>query len=576
MRVEQVMHASPETLTPEHNIENALAVYKRTGVNCVPILGPDGAPVGILTIFRVVDALKQGLGVDAPIRAVMDQNIVSVRSDEQFEVVCRMPMERLLVLNEHNRLVGVLTKMELIRKVYDAFDTAERRTNELRQIIDCAMDGILVLDHAGRELSRNQRFAEMAPGWPAGEGTQEGPVAAAITRSIAECRAGGKAFARLVEEEGRGRMALAISPLPDQDMAPFRYVLTLRDLTEIDALRREADRREREIEALRTAHFDEEPPVAQSPAMVSLFQQAARIGRVDSTVLVTGETGAGKEVVAMHIHRHSHRRKGPLIQINCAAIPEHLQESELFGYEKGAFTGADRSGRIGLFEAAGGGTLMLDEVGEMGPALQVKLLRALQEGVFHRIGGRAPIRVDVRIIAMTNRDLKRMVVEKTFREDLYYRLNVVPLAVPPLRERPEDIIPLAEHFLAQFTRRLRRRFELADEHRRLLAAYPWPGNVRELANVMERLVVLSDLEEGTGTVWRSLATATGRSREPVPSVDQAPGGESLREAVSRFERGRIESALGAGQSLRGAAKRLGIPHTTLLRKLREHGLTVRN
>jgi transcriptional regulator with PAS, ATPase and Fis domain len=574
MRVEQVMHASPETLTPGHTIEDALAVYKRTGVNCVPILGPDAAPVGILTIFRVVEALKQGLRVETRIRDIMDQNIVSVRNDEQFEVVCQMPMERLLVLNDKNRLVGVLTKMELIRKVYDAFDTAERRTSELRQIIDCAMDGILILDHEGRECSRNRRFTEMVPEWSATV-NPTGPAAASIiAASIAACLAEGKPFARLVDEDGGRRMVLTVSPLRDPDAVPFRYVLTLRDLTEIDALRREADRRNREIEALRTVRFDDDPPVAQNPAMVRLFQQAACVGLVDSTILITGETGVGKEVVAMRIHRNSPRVKGPLIQINCGAIPEHLQEAELFGYEKGAFTGADRGGRIGLFEVASGGTLMLDEVGEMGPGLQVKLLRALQEGVFHRIGGRAPIRVDVRVIAMTNRDLKRMVAEKNFREDLYYRLNVVPLAVPPLRERPEDIIPLAEHYLALFSRRLRRNFHLTDEHRHLLTAYPWPGNVRELANIMERLVVLSGMEESTSPVWKSLAMAASPAPLPGSFMDQAIPGEGLREATSRFERRTIETALGASQSLRGAAKLLEIPHSTLLRKLREHGLSV--
>lgn len=299
------------------------------------------------------------------------------------------------------------------------------------------------------------------------------------------------------------------------------------------------------------------------------------MARVDSTVLITGETGAGKEVVAMHIHRHSPRRNGPLIQINCGAIPEPLQEAELFGYERGAFTGADRAGRIGLFEVASGGTLMLDEVGEMGPGLQVKLLRALQEGVVHRIGGRVPIRVDVRVIAMTNRDLKQMVREKTFREDLYYRLNVVPLAVPPLRERPEDIVPLAERFLAQFARRLGRRFALTDEQRALLVAYPWPGNVRELANMMERLVALSGLAGSTGSVWQCLVAATHPSLPDGSQVNHPLPGEGLREAVGRFERDCIAAALASADSLRGAAKRLGIPHTTLLRKIRGYGLSVR-
>jgi transcriptional regulator with PAS, ATPase and Fis domain len=569
MRVDQVMHASPETLTPDHCIEDALAVYRRTGVNCVPILGPSESPAGILTIFQVVEALKKGIKVDAPIRDVMDKNIVSVRNDEQFEVVCQMPMERLLVLDRHDRLVGVLTKMELIRKVYEAFDTAERRTYELQQIIDRAMDGILILDHEGKELSRNQRFREMLPLWPAKGDAGESSAAGIIAQSVRDCVARGKPFTRLVEEEGNRRMVLTISPVHDLEGGIFRHVLTLQDLTEIDAMRREADRRKREIEVLRTARFDDDPPVIASPVMESLFRQAERVGPVDSTILITGETGVGKEVVAMHIHRHGQRRLGPLIQINCGAIPEHLQESELFGYEKGSFTGADRGGRIGMFEVANGGTLMLDEVGEMCQSLQVKLLRALQEGVVYRIGGRTPIRFDVRIIAMTNRDLQRMVEEKTFRKDLFYRLNVVPLRVPPLRERPGDVLPLAEHFLALFARRLRHRFELTGEHRRILAAYPWPGNVRELANVMERLAVLSGLDESTRSVWESLAVLGAGS-----PVDRGGGRRSLRESLDRYEREQIEACLQTHKTLRGAARDLDIPHSTLLRKLKRHGLAV--
>ena len=246
--------------------------------------------------------------------------------------------------------------------------------------------------------------------------------------------------------------------------------------------------------------------VGRSPALTAVLDKVRRVAPTDASVLIYGETGTGKELIARAIHSTSQRRDRPLIKINCAALPAGLVESELFGHEKGAFTGAIAR-HTGRFELADGGTIFLDEIGELPAETQAKLLRVLQEHEFDRVGGTSPRKVDVRVIAATNRDLLKAVREKAFREDLYYRLNVFPIQLPPLRERPEDIPLLAKYLLDKFAARIGRRFDGIDPATlRRLMAYPWPGNVRELQNVLERAVILA-----TGPLARS------RSRRPQPT-----------------------------------------------------------
>ncbi len=232
--------------------------------------------------------------------------------------------------------------------------------------------------------------------------------------------------------------------------------------------------------------------IGTSEPMCQIFEIIRKVADTDSTVLILGESGTGKELVARAIHYYSYRQAGPFIPVNCAAIPEDLLESELFGHERGAFTHAIRT-RLGRFEQAHGGTIFLDEVGDMSPNLQVKLLRVLQDHQFERIGGNKTIKVDIRVIAASNRDLEAMVETGKFREDLYYRLNVIPIRIPPLRERRGDIPILVNHFIQEFSRRKKKPvLQMAPEAMKLLTNYDWPGNVRELENLIERLVILAD------------------------------------------------------------------------------------
>lgn len=318
--------------------------------------------------------------------------------------------------------------------------------------------------------------------------------------------------------------------------------------------------------------------IGASEGLHKVQQQIRLVAPTDATVLVHGESGVGKELVARAIHEHSPRAKGPLIRVNCGAVPESLFESEFFGHVRGAFTGALKD-KLGRFELANGGTLLLDEIGETPLALQAKLLRVLQEGELERVGDGRTRKVDVRVIAATNRDLRAEVDAGRFRQDLYYRLSVFPIEVPPLRERPDDIRMLAEHFVARAAARLRRPApRLAPGALSQLLAHDWPGNVRELQNVVERAVILA----GRGALrfelgrTRGAAPRAAASEPPVSNVARIP--QNFTE-WRELERQMLEEALRACRGrifgADGAAQRLGVPPTTLASRLKALGLARR-
>jgi transcriptional regulator with GAF, ATPase, and Fis domain len=302
--------------------------------------------------------------------------------------------------------------------------------------------------------------------------------------------------------------------------------------------------------------------IGDSRALRNVLEQVERVAPADSTVLVRGETGTGKELIAHAIHNASLRRGRPLIKLNCAAIPFDLLESELFGHERGAFTGAIAQ-KIGRFELADKGTLFLDEVGDIPLALQPKLLRVLQEQEFERLGSGRTHRVDVRLVAATHRDLERMVKRNEFRSDLYYRLNVFPIVVPPLRERSEDIVPLVEHYVEIFSRRVGKHIDLIqDEVTDAFKSYSWPGNIRELQNVIERMVILSD----DGVLANPLRPTHNAK------VIGLPANTTLKDS----ERALIEAALEATGWViggpYGSAAKLGMKRTTLMARMKKHGI----
>ncbi len=318
-------------------------------------------------------------------------------------------------------------------------------------------------------------------------------------------------------------------------------------------------------------HFDEggfDRILGESPPIRALKARAARVAAVDAPLLILGETGTGKELIAHACHRASPRRDKPFLALNCAAVPENLAESELFGYAPGAFTGAQRGGKPGLLELAHGGTVFLDEIGEMSPYLQAKLLRFLNDGRFRRVGGDREQTVDVRVVSATHRDLDAMVTQHSFREDLFYRLNVLTVHVPPLRERGEDILLLARHFIARACAQARRPpCRLTVSASAALLANPWPGNVRQLENVIFRAVTMTD------GAWLDAADLdlAGARMAPDDGTDSAEAG-SWESAVEGFERTLLRRLYPRFPSSRKLAARLQTSHTMIANKLRKYGI----
>jgi transcriptional regulator with PAS, ATPase and Fis domain len=405
------------------------------------------------------------------------------------------------------------------------------------------------LFHWNRSLLIGQRLADLQEIW--------------APPTLRRCLESGQRQTLIQEVRGR-RLVLSATPV-----AEGHVLGSARDITELDRLQRQVERmtleRERyqhELADLRAHQAGWEEIVATSRPMQKVLALAERVAAVDSTILLLGESGVGKGMLAQSIHRWSPRSGGPFVKVECGALPEALLESELFGYAPGAFTGARKEGKAGILEQANGGTLFMDEIGELSPALQVKLLHVIQERRFTRVGGVAPININVRIVAATHRDLEQMVREGRFREDLFYRLNVVPLTIPPLRERQADLPLLIRHFVDRFCTRHRVERSLAAETLERLLAYRWPGNVRELENMIERLIVTSDGPEiGPELLPASIST----SGSPVLVRRVVP----LKEALEALEMELIGAAYRELGSSVKVGQALGIHQTSAARKIRE-------
>jgi len=393
----------------------------------------------------------------------------------------------------------------------------------------------------------------------------------------------GLTFLRSYRQRGGNALVIVMSAYGGEDAAiaamkegaydylpkPFRpdeVVLTLRKAEERERLRQEVAG----LKAQLAAGPGERGLVAESAGMRQALALVARVAEHNTTVLITGESGTGKEVIARAIHRASPRASKAFVGINCAAIPESLLESELFGHVRGAFTGATAD-KAGLFEQASGGTLLLDEIGELPTGLQAKLLRVLQESEIRRVGDQKTRRVDARVLVATARDLEAEVRGGRFREDLFYRVNVVAIELPPLRERTEDIAPLARHFTARLAQRFGRPLSLSDDAIAWLEEQEWPGNVRELENAIERAAVLTNHEVLGPADFRQEPLSTPHSPD---SGESDLGAGTLREATESAERAAIVQALKATDgNRREAAKRLGVSLRTLFYKIERYGIT---
>jgi len=497
--------------------------------------------------------------------------------DFDYEHRLLMPDGSIKHLHDRAHRVGdEASNYEIVGAIVDiterkrAEDKIREQETELRQILDLAPQMIGVQGPQRQRLYANRQaltYYDVTLGeWRQRDYRSEvhpddvDRVKAHIDRSLLT-RGAYELEMRLKGGDGTYRWFLVrYNPLRDDEGQLVRWYIAC---TDIEDRKKAEERLHQENVALReeidkASMFEE--IVGASPALNALLSRVSKVAGSDSTVLITGETGTGKELVARAIHRRSRRSSGAFVAVNCAAISRELLASELFGHEKGAFTGATQR-RMGRFELADGGTIFLDEVGELFPETQVALLRVLQERVFERVGGTQPIRVDVRVIAATNRDLNAVVDSGSFREDLFYRLNVFPLVVPPLRERGEDIPVLVEYFINLYARNAGKTFRRINK-RTLdrLRSYPWPGNVRELQNVIERSVIVCDSDEFA--VEESWLSARPSSERRLPLFNSlATHEKTIIEDALRASGGRI-----FGQA--GAAERLGIPRSTLESKIR--------
>jgi len=464
---------------------------------------------------------------------------------------------------------------EAVAESAEIVEQLDETRRELELIIESSNDGLYITDGEGITLRVNKTFEEIAGinadeivGHHMRDLVDAGFLSESVTLeilSMVEPRPVTKIYSlrngKYVISTGR--------PVFDARGKIHRVVTNVRDITyfrdfenRLEETRSALEKSRAEAIRLRSEFLREADAVARDNTMLQVLDMVKQVAPYPTTVLVTGESGVGKEVVAKLLHLHSGRQDGPFIKVNCGAIPESLIESELFGYEPGAFTGAARKGKPGMLELADNGTLFLDEIGELALDMQVKLLQVIQDQTVMRLGGVSSRSMSVRFIAASNRDLIEMVEHKLFREDLYYRLNVVKINVPPLRERRSDVPALALHFLKTYCRQYKISKKISPQAMEILRAYTWPGNVRELRNVVENLVIMAAGRIITPEhLPQEINPYASRRQRSVSVAGLVP----LKEAVTQVETQLIARALQECGSIRKAAKALDVAHSTLLR-----------
>ncbi len=490
---------------------------------------------------------------------------------------------RLAPMNFRNAIIGVLCILEdrtELEKTTRKMLSYQELSQELDAIISSSDDGLWICDGNGTILRINAaserlnmlRSADVI-GRDINELVDEGFIDTSVTLKVMKSRQ----RENILQHTRSGRkLMLTGNPVFNPAGELIRVVVNERDITEIDALREELeaqlaknDQIQRRMQEMQIAELESGQIIARSANLVQALRQARKVSRVDSTVLIVGESGTGKGVIANLIHNYSARAQKPMIHVNCGAIPETLVESELFGYEKGAFTGAAPKGKPGYLELADEGILFLDEIAELPIASQVKLLRFLEDGKVTRVGGTTAKRLDVRIICATHRHLEKMVEQGQFRLDLFYRLNVIPISVPPLREREACKLPLIQHYIRHFSTKLKGCKPPGISRRAMdaLLAYRYPGNVRELMNICERMVVMSesqriDVEDLPTAITSHLAP------QMACGIDMVENGDSLPQVMAVVERRILAQALEKYGTQAKAAKALGINQSTIARKLK--------
>ena len=564
----------------------------------------ESSPVGIIAINAVSEIVLMNkaayriLGMDSDVigRSILivfpDSNLTDTITTGVTEYGQKLEINSRTIIANRSPIilddsisgaVSIFQDITELENISSQLATVQQLNLELDAIIESSYDGIMITDQEGKGIRTNQSSVRLTG---LDETHFEGKFIdnlfvkgffeyESITiRTLLE----GRTITGVQKISTTGKEVLVTgNPIFDTEGKVQRVVTNIRDISELYHLREElretellATRYHTELFQLTLERLKKDKIIVQSPTMIKLFDLAMRAARTDVTVLLLGESGVGKEVFSRVVHNTSSRvLTGSFIQINCGAIPENLLESELFGYEPGSFTGANPKGKPGIFEIATGGTLLLDEIGDLPKNLQVKLLRVLQEHEVYRIGSTSPIKLDARIIAATNHNIWECVKEGTFREDLFYRLNVLPIEVPPLRDRKEDIVPLCMHFIQLYNEKYGVAKRLDLKAIPILEAYSWPGNVRELQNVLERLMVVSDEELiQAAQVEVQLTRFKVKFSSPITVNQLIP----IHEARDILEKELICMALDCYPSIRKAAQALGLDHSSIVRKVVKYGI----
>ncbi|WP_366927909.1 sigma 54-interacting transcriptional regulator [Clostridium sp.] len=593
MKVKDVMIKINFTLKENNTFSEASKLFSENNVEVIPIMDESEKVIGFITKDDIIKNFIKGTSPNIHIKYFINGKIKIIDEDSNIQDYIEEKEICMAVENAEGNFVGIfsgdnifeqrlsnaLKKISELKKRFNCdSECGETKLNctELDAIIESSYDGIFVTDGKANTLKINRSY-ENITGLPRKdminrnmyELEKEGYISKSSTLMVLKNRK-----SNTIEQEfSTGKKVLVSSnPIFDDKNNITMVVTNVRDITNLYELEEQlaknmqlTEKYYSEIEAMRIEYLNLTEIIAKDKLMINLLELAKRVANVDTTVLILGETGVGKEEIAKFIHRNSRRQNKNFIKINCGAIPQNLIESELFGYVKGAFTGANKEGKMGLFEVADGGTVFLDEVGELPLDIQVKLLNVLQEGVVERVGAVKPIKIDVRVIAATNRNLEDMTKEKSFRSDLYYRLNVVPLTVPPLRDRREDIVPLIQHFLSLLNIKYNFEKTFTIEAVNTLYNYSWPGNVRELKNIVERVIVMSSSDK----IFKSDLPMKNSS----DCIEKNFGYEdicNLKEAVGKVEAKLISKAFDNAGNVRDAAKMLGIDASTFVRKRKKY------
>lgn len=577
----------------DNTIKYAISEFCNNGISEAP-LSKNDKYVGVVSIIDLYEHLMKGKDLNLTLQELNIKEKVVIRIGDSLEDIENRKFDTAIVLDDLKNLIGLVKKADLMKLRLQQLSLNENssigniKANFLisyigKEIMDIMNDGIYITDNNGVTLYVNKAYTKVSGinkddliGMEMPELIKLGYFEESASLKVLETHS----HASIIDIYKNGKTCLATSsPVVDNSGNIIAVVTNLRDMTELINLKNkveETSRLNREYLQQLERIKDENNSfkiVGENKQIKEIHETISYIANVDTTILIQGETGVGKEIFAKEVHDKSSRRNKKFIKVNCAAIPENLFESELFGYEKGAFTGAASTGKEGYFEIADGGTILLDEIAEIPINIQPKLLRVLQEKQIVRVGGTAAIDIDVRIIAATNRELWKQVEKGEFREDLYYRLNIIPITIPPLRERKDDIRLLATHFLEIYNDRYGKQKVITSSALKMLESMEFKGNVRQLKNIIERIVLVCLDDYITEDSICKVLEIKESEVFYYAGEKVKPESLTLSDAIAVLEKSLVMNALNKYKTTRKAASSLGVSQPSIVRKAKKYGIT---